>query len=98
MIRKHDCFCKIAEKKCEKKEESSISFPMVEQLALFPSNDFEIIEPRKKGDRVSYRCPNCGEFVSHKVVKMFPNTYKKELYKHDVKRVRIGNSELPNAA
>ena len=71
---------------------------MVEQLNLFPSSDNEIIVPIEKGNRISHRCPKTGEFVSRKVVKMFPETYIKEVYKHTVKRVKIGNSELPNAA
>ncbi len=86
-------------KKCFYKEtKKNGNFAMVEQLSLFPSNDYEIIEPRKKGERISHRCPKTGKFVSRKVIKMFPRTYRKELYKHGVKRVKIHGSELPNAA
>lgn len=87
---KYPCFCK------ETKKNSN--FAMVEQLSLFPSNDCEIVEPRKKGERISHRCPKTGKFVNRKVIKMFPCTYREELYKHDVKRIKIGGSELPNAA
>ncbi|WP_445956650.1 hypothetical protein [Yeosuana sp.] len=68
------------------------------QFELFPLCNYEEITPREKGERHSYRCPNCGRFVSKKVWEMFPDIYKEETYHHTVKRVKIGGSELPNAA
>ncbi|WP_375563394.1 hypothetical protein ACE193_25370 (plasmid) [Bernardetia sp. OM2101] len=95
---KNFCICKDA-----KNQDKTVTFVLsnskkVEQLELFPMNDYKEIEPREKGERCSYRCPNCGRFVSKEIWKMFPKIYKEETYHHTVKRVRIGGFELPNAA
>lgn len=101
---KQNCNCKNNRfNKETKNQDKTVIFVLsnskkVEQLELFPSSDYEKIEPREKGERHSYRCPNCGRFVSKKVWEMFPDIYKEETYHHTVKRMKIGGSELPNAA
>ena len=94
----NNCFNKETKKQDKTKVTVLSSSKKVEQLELFPLQNYEEIQPGEKGERHSYRCSECGRFVSKDLWEMFPKIYQEETYQHTVKRVKIGGYELPNAA